>query len=397
MALNMLDEDDMLRDLPCVIIALMIHGALLSAPVLRWGAGAAKQAAPQAVNVDFVAAVPLPPPPPPAVQAPSPALAPVPAGADREGVPRKGEGVFKAQKKPAPKARLVALKHQQGKQAPARLKRAPLVVRAKAKPQPDPAALQAAAQRKARLLAIAAENARIREEKLRAARLAAAAVAEKKAEEERERRQEEARRAEEKRQAELEARQARARRRADARQALAMMADPDETLSDAVADRPSEGAVAGSPKGRGTLEAALPSATTVAAKMRDGQEAVYEMDEAGSGTERVKASGGGKGADGGGLNWSLEGPAGSRRLLRRALPSSPAWVSERGLELSVQVKFQVQPDGSVKAGAVVKRTSGFPEIDQRALDALKKWRFDSAPAKAGPETWGVVTFRFLMG
>jgi len=132
--------------------------------------------------------------------------------------------------------------------------------------------------------------------------------------------------------------------------------------------------------------------------MRDGAEAVYEMDEAGKGTEKAKASGGGgAGVDGGGLSWSLEGPAGSRRLLRRALPQSPSWVSERGLDLSVQVKFQVQPDGSVKPGAVVKRTSGFPEIDQRALDALKKWRFDAAPAKAGPETWGVVTFRFLMG
>jgi TolA protein len=393
MALNMLDDDEFLRDLPCLIVALMIHGALLTAPILRWGGFTAAAVQQKAIPVDFVASVPMQAPAPKPIEIPSPALAPVPAGAEREGIPHKGPGEFHAEQKPASKTKLVAIKPQKGKPAPKHLRRAPLVARAK---PVDPAKAQAAAQRKATIAAIQADNRKIREEQLQQARMAAAAVAEKRAEEARERQQEEARRAEQRREQEQAAREARARRKADASRQLAMMTDPDEKLSDAIADRPSEGAAAGSPRGRGHAEAALPSATIKAAKMQDGTEAVYEMDAVGKGDKSVKASGGGSGVDGGGLSWSLDGPAGSRRLLRRALPKSPDWVSQRGLDLSVEVKFQVQPDGTVKPGAVVKRTSGFPEIDSRALNALKKWRFDAAPSTAGPETWGVVKFRFLM-
>ena len=397
MALNMIDEDEFLRDLPCLIVALMIHGALLTAPIMRWSGLTQSAAQPKAVNVDFVAAVPMQAPPPKPIEMPSPALAPVPAGAEREGIPHKGPGEFHAEEKVKPKAKLVAVKAQHGKIAPKSVKKAPLVVRAKPiDPSIAQAKAQAAALRRAKIAAIQAENKRVREDQLKQARVAAAAVAEKRAEEAREARQEELRRAEERREREQAAQEARARRKADASRALAMMTDPDEKLSDAVADRPAEGAVAGSPRGRGKLEAALPSASLKAAKMQDGEEAVYEMEADGRGTKNAKASGGGTGVDGGGLSWSLDGPAGSRRLLRRSLPKSPDWVSQRGLDLSVKVKFQVQPDGSVKPGAVIKQTSGFPEIDNRAVEALKKWRFDAAPAHAGPETWGVVTFRFVM-
>jgi protein TonB len=123
-----------------------------------------------------------------------------------------------------------------------------------------------------------------------------------------------------------------------------------------------------------------------AAPMAATTEAVYEDDSAAGG-------GAPRGTGAGGASWSLEGPAGTRRLLSRALPKSPSWLSERGLDLSVQIKFQVLPGGSVKRGAVVKKTSGFPEVDREALEALKRWRF--APVRGGVETWGVVTFRFL--
>jgi TonB family protein len=392
MALNMLDEDENLRDLPCLIVALIIHGALFSAPLLRWGGFAAQAPIPAAVAVDFVTQVPMTPPPPePITIKASPALAPVPAAAEREGIPQKWPGEFQAEQRPTPKSKMVSVKPQKGKQAPAHVKKAPIVARAK----PSAEELQAAAQRKAKLAAIAAENNMIREEKLQRARQALAAAAERRAEEARQRKDAEMRAAQEERQRRVEAEQARARRRLEAQQQLAMMSDPDEKLSDAIADTPSRGPLTGSARGRGTLEGALPSATVTAAKMRDGREEVYELEAEGRGDKTVKAKGGGTGPDGGGLSWSLEGPAGSRRLLRRTLPKSPDWVSQRGLELSVQVKFQVQPDGSVKSGSVVKRTSGFPEIDQRALQALAKWRFDPAPG-AGPETWGVVTFHFLM-
>ena len=384
-------EEDALRDLPFLIVALLIHGVLLSAPILRWSAS--RSALDTAIAVDFVAAPPVAPPPAPPVEPPSPALAPVPAGADREGVPHKGPGDFHPEQHEKPKTRMTAPKAQKGRKAPARLKRAPLVLKAK----PTPEQVQAAAFRRAKLAAVQAENKHIREEKLIAARMAAAAAAEKRAEEERKRQEEQLRLAEERKRQEQEALQARARRRADASRALATLDDPDERVSDALADQPSEGPASGSPRGRGREQAALPSASIKAARMRDGSEPVYEMDASGSGSKNVKTSGGGTGVDGGGLSWSLEGPAGSRRLLKRTIPTSPDWVSQRGLDLSVQVKFQVQSDGGVKPGAVIKKTSGFPEIDQRAVEALKRWRFDAATGGASPETWGIVTFRFLMG
>lgn len=391
----MLDEDNLLRELPCFIIALMIHGVLLSAdPGMRWTGAAAPKHVEAAIPVDFVAAVPAAPPPPPPV---SVALAPVPPSpAKTEGVPQKGPGPLKPQQNvPAKTPAKSPIKQAGLKPPPGRPKRPA---------QPSPRQLQAeerrraAARQRAQASAeLRAENERIRDEKLRASRQAAAELSERRAEEARARQTELAAAREERRRAAAEMKAERARRRAEVSQQLATLADPDEKLSDAVADTPSQGPLAGSPNGRGNLETPLPAAPQTAAQLHDSAEPVYELEADGHDAKASPASGGGTGPDGGGLSWSLEGPAGGRRLLKRALPSSPDWVSQRGLELSVRVKFQVQPDGTVRPGSVIKSTSGFPEIDRRALEALKLWRFQAVPARAGPETWGIVTFRFLMG
>lgn len=315
--MNMLDEDATLRDLPCLILAVMLHAALLSAPVARWGAHGAPKASAQAIPVEFVASLPVVSPPAP-IPPRSPALA---------------------------REKKLSLK------APAKLKKAQHVSSKKTLPRVDQ---QAAARRRAAQAARRAESLRAHARKLATARLAAA---------------------ERTRRAEIR-REALARRRADASAQLASLPDPDEKLSDAVADFP---------QARGRKPAALPGASSAAAAIGEDSESLYDSEA--SAARR-----------GGGQSWSLEGPVGSRRLLERMLPESPAWLSRRGLELSVRVKFQVEPDGTVKAGAVIKKTSGFPEIDQRALDALKLWRFDALPARAGgPGTWGIVTFKFLMG
>ena len=92
---------------------------------------------------------------------------------------------------------------------------------------------------------------------------------------------------------------------------------------------------------------------------------------------------------------SVDGPVGNRRILSRVSPTSPDWVATRNLDLTVTVRFQVLPDGSVKSGAVISKTSGFPDIDTRAIKALSRWRFQPVAAKAGAaEVWGRVTFRF---
>ena len=215
-----------------------------------------------------------------------------------------------------------------------------------------------------------------------------------------------------------------AAKRAELSSALATMEDPDEIL---------EAGAAPAPSGRGSARAGRPAAGgPVAGKGGDGgafgdaesgdgggkgggeaelagarkagaaaalAESADPGDAAGSGGSDLldsKAKGGGIGPEGGGgVSFSVDGPLGSRRILVRVSPTSPDWVATRNLSLSVTVRFQVLPNGSVKNGAVISKTSGFPDIDARAIKALSRWRFQPVTAKTGgEEVWGRVTFRF---
>jgi TonB family protein len=291
------------------------------------------------------------------------------------------------------------------------------------------AAIAAAAEAKARR----AEEARIRAEQLaeerrikaEAAREKAAAIAAenaRKAEEARERAAAAAEAARQRAQALADAKAAKAKRKAELSQQLATMNDPDEALAqDADTAQPSTGhakikgaatkAGAAAALAAGTNSESDGDADTTrddgaalagqrkagaAAALADTAESTDPGDAAGSGGSDVidkKASGGGIGPDGNGVSYSVDGPVGNRRLIHRAIPVSPDWVGTRGLDLTVTVRFQVMPSGKVKTGAVIQKTSGFPEIDQLALQAIRQWRFDAA-AKAGSDVWGRVTFHF---
>lgn len=165
-------------------------------------------------------------------------------------------------------------------------------------------------------------------------------------------------------------RTAAARRRIEIRRQLAALPGPEEELSDAPND-PDLGAA--------------PRAEHAPA------DPLYEESERRRGAEPSSEF------SSEGLSWSIEGPAGNRRLLAKALPASPEWLARRGLELCVAIRFQVLADGAVRPGAVIQKTSGFPEIDRRALDALRRWRFEPAGGTGAAGIWGKVTFRFLMG
>ena len=233
--------------------------------------------------------------------------------------------------------------------------------------------------------------------------------------------------AERARQEELAAqRAAKAARKAELSQQLATMDDPDTALDAGGAPPPSGGgkkAVGGRASAKAAAAAALAAgadadaggaavdsggddgaalagarkAGAAAALAADTAESADPGDAAGSGGADLldaKAKGGGTGPDGSGVSYSLDGPVGSRRVLKRAVPTSPDWVGTRGLDLAVIVRFQVLPDGTVKPGAVIQKTSGFPEIDRRALDALRQWRFEAVPSAGAVEVWGRVRFRF---
>ena len=91
----------------------------------------------------------------------------------------------------------------------------------------------------------------------------------------------------------------------------------------------------------------------------------------------------------------LSGPLSSRKVLKSAVPQYPGWAHARNIEADVVLRFTVGEDGLVKEGAVVARTSGYPELDQQALLALKEWRFSIA-APGSKDQWGEITFRYLL-
>ncbi|MDE2598585.1 MAG: energy transducer TonB [Rhodocyclaceae bacterium] len=68
--------------------------------------------------------------------------------------------------------------------------------------------------------------------------------------------------------------------------------------------------------------------------------------------------------------------------LNNPRPAYPSMSRRLGEEGRVEVEVQVQPDGS--AGKVsLKRSSGYPRLDDAALEAIKRWKF--VPAKRNGE------------
>lgn len=98
-----------------------------------------------------------------------------------------------------------------------------------------------------------------------------------------------------------------------------------------------------------------------------------------------------------GQGFEIGGPIGDRKILRRRLPEYPAWAEEKGITALVQIFFTVRPDGSIRTTMRVDRSSGYPELDQLAKEALAQWKFSPTSAASSEETaWGVITFRFTL-
>lgn len=95
---------------------------------------------------------------------------------------------------------------------------------------------------------------------------------------------------------------------------------------------------------------------------------------------------------------SLAGPIAGRDILKKILPQYPAWCLQRGISGVVRIRIWVEPGGSVREGIVVDASSGYPDLDQAVVNAIKTWRFAPLPASVVQELqWGVITFRFVCG
>jgi TonB family protein len=91
----------------------------------------------------------------------------------------------------------------------------------------------------------------------------------------------------------------------------------------------------------------------------------------------------------------ITGPLSRRRVLRSYAPAFPDWARDRGiLEAAVSVKFYVDNSGAVLDNAAVDKTSGYGALDRLAVDAIKRWAFESLGGAPSTQ-WGIITFRFI--
>ena len=98
-----------------------------------------------------------------------------------------------------------------------------------------------------------------------------------------------------------------------------------------------------------------------------------------------------------GKGFDIAGPLGNRGIAHKVIPEYPAWAEEQGIIGSVRLYFTVTPDGSVRPNIRVTKTTGYPQLDQLGIDALKQWRF--APMAGGDDEggqWGIITFNFSL-
>jgi TonB family protein len=77
----------------------------------------------------------------------------------------------------------------------------------------------------------------------------------------------------------------------------------------------------------------------------------------------------------------------TRKAKTRVAPMYPELAKRMSISGVVKVEVVVAPNGSVKSTKVV---GGHPLLVNAAIDAVKKWRFETA----SEETTGVVEFKF---
>jgi TonB family protein len=110
----------------------------------------------------------------------------------------------------------------------------------------------------------------------------------------------------------------------------------------------------------------------------------------------AESAGAGRGKSVSKKAFEIAGPLNNRAILHKAIPQYPAWAEEQGIIGSVRIWFTVATGGSVRPNMRVTKTTGYPELDKLAMEALKQWRF--APFETADESsqWGIITFTFSL-
>jgi TonB family protein len=98
-----------------------------------------------------------------------------------------------------------------------------------------------------------------------------------------------------------------------------------------------------------------------------------------------------------GTNFTVAGPISQREITRKLVPRYPKWALERRVSGTAVVRIWVQPNGQVKGAPTVESSSGYPDLDQVVVDALRGWEFAAlGPGVKSEDQWGVITFKFVL-
>lgn len=91
-------------------------------------------------------------------------------------------------------------------------------------------------------------------------------------------------------------------------------------------------------------------------------------------------------------SFEIEGKAAERKILNKNLPSYPEGYGKEG---TIRIRFTILPNGMVGEMIPVLKTDAV--LEQNAMTALKKWRFNPIPQSAPQETVeGIITFRYKL-
>jgi len=115
-----------------------------------------------------------------------------------------------------------------------------------------------------------------------------------------------------------------------------------------------------------------------------------------SGDKLMGASPGeGGGAMAGSLGTGAALAGAGRKLSHQEPLEYPDWAKEQGIDAKVTLQFKVLPAGMVDAQILVKRTSGWRQLDELAIKSLRDFLFEPLPVNA-PQVpqWGELTFHF---
>lgn len=95
-----------------------------------------------------------------------------------------------------------------------------------------------------------------------------------------------------------------------------------------------------------------------------------------------------------GNTFKIFGALQNRPISEKYLPKYPRWAEEQGLECNVSIHFFVLQDGTVKNNLFIEQSSGYSEMDQLAMKALRAFKF--APIAKSEEQEGVIVFYFRL-